>query len=225
MHTFQTKLKHLFGHLLVASLLISPATAALANQSEALSTEELRELQSKMSRRQYLSLDFVQIRTSALRPKKPAKSSGTAIFAKPSRFRWEIQKPQGDVLIFDGKNLFSFKPGDQTATRFKTQGEKANEINEVIDFVMDFDALLKRYQLMESTRSSDEIFLKLKPKSEGPIAGIDISIDGKKFFVRSLKMSFNNKNTSEFQFSNPSPVKIDVKSFAVPETMKIVDGV
>lgn len=213
-----------FSHLLLA-LVFAVGSAEAAKVDEALSTEELREIQSKMSGRQDMSVDFVQIRTSALRPKKPSKSSGKALFAKPSKFRWELEKPQADVLIFDGKNLFSFKPGDSTATRFKTEGDRAHEIREVIDFVMDFDALLKRYQLVESIRRGDEIALNLKPKSEGAISSIEILVDGKKFFVRSLKMIFNNKNTSEFQFSNAAPASITAKTFAVPETMKIVEGV
>lgn len=192
---------------------------------EALSTEELREVQVKLSGRKNLSVDFLQVRTSALRPTKPAKSSGKALFAKPARFRWELEKPQADVLIFDGKNLYSFKPGEKTATRFSTQGEKATEIREVIDFVMDLDALLKRYQIVRSVRVDKDIVLTLNPKQSGTVSVIDINVDSKSYYVRSLKMSFTNKNTSEFIFSNPSPGEISGASFDIPSAMKIVDGV
>lgn len=220
-----SQLKIFFVGIMLVTTSLGTAHMSLAKFDEALSTEELKELQGKLSKRQDLSIDFQQIRTSALRPKRPSKSSGKALFAKPSKFRWEILKPQSDVLIFDGSNLFSYKPGETTATKYRTQGERASEIKEVIDFVMDFDALLKRYQLNEATRSGHEIFLKLKPKSEGALSGIDITVDAKNYFVRSLKMTFINKNTSEFIFSNPEIGRVDAKSFVVPSSFKIVEGV
>jgi outer membrane lipoprotein-sorting protein len=128
-------------------------------------------------------------------------------------------------LIYDGKSLFSYKPGDKTATKFVTQGDRASEIKEVISFVMDFDSLLKRYQIVKSTRRDKEVHLTLNPKQEGALSVIDITVDGKSFYVRSLKMTFSNKNTSEFQFLNPAPASIQPTSFAVPSAMKIVDGV
>jgi outer membrane lipoprotein-sorting protein len=192
---------------------------------EALSTEELREVQSKMSSRQDLSVDFVQLRTSALRPTKPSKSSGKALFAKPARFRWEIEKPLADILLYDGKSLFSYKPGEKTATRFDAQGDRASEIKEVINFVLDFDSLLKRYQIVKSLRHGKDIILTLNPKQDGALSVIDINVDSKSFYVRSLKMSFTNKNTSEFQFSNPAPGVSGPSSFSVPASMKVIEGV
>jgi outer membrane lipoprotein-sorting protein len=191
---------------------------------EALSTEELREVQSKLSRRSSLRVDFVQVRTSALRPKKPSKSSGKALFARPARFRWELEKPLQDVLIFDGNSLFSYKPGDKTATKFATQGERSAEIKEVIDFVMDFDSLMKRYKIVKAVRRGADVMLSLSPNQDHAVAGIDIAVNGKTYYVQSLKMSFINKNSSEFVFSNPTPASVTEASFQVPPGMKIVDG-
>jgi len=198
---------------------------AASSAGETLSTEELRELQAKLNGRQYLSVNFTQIRTSSLRPQKPSKSNGKAQFAKPTKFRWEMEKPQADVLIFNGADLLSFKPGEKTASRFKTEGERSKEIKEVIDFVLDFDELMKRYRLVESTRRDQTIHLTLKPKTAGQISGISISVDGKDYFVRVVKMVFQNKNTSEFEFSNPSSGAIDPTTFSVPAGMKIVDSI
>ncbi len=192
---------------------------------ETLSTEELRELQSKLNSRQNLSVNFIQIRTSSLRPQKPSKSSGKARFTKPAKFRWEMETPQADVLIFNGTDLLSFKPGEKTGSRFKTEGERSKEVKEVIDFVLDFDALMKRYRLVESIRLDQTIQLKLKPKVAGPVSDINISVDGKDYFVKTVKMIFHNKNTSEFQFFDPSSGSIDPVAFSVPSGMKVVDAI
>jgi outer membrane lipoprotein-sorting protein len=198
--------------------------ARLSAAGESLSTEELRELQNKVSKRQELRLDFVQVRTSALRPQKPATSNGFAVFQKPAKFRWETQKPQPDVLLFDGANLLNLKPGQNTATRFKADGDRAREIREVIDFVLDFEALLKRYQLMESSKDGQTIALKLKPKSSGAVSQLNIEVDAKQQMVKSVMMTFQNNNKSEFQFTNPSVAKVEPSMFRAPDGVKIVDG-
>jgi len=214
-----------FGLLMCILGLLVPAIQATSATVEALSTEELRELQQKMNQRRELSVKFMQVRTSNLRPNKPSKSFGKAIFAKPAKFRWEVEKPAADVLIFDGSSLLSYKPGEKTATRFKTEAERAREIKEVIDFVLDFDALMSRYNLIESSRQNQGISLRLKPKKTSPLSEISIEIDSKSYFVRLVKMIFQNNNTSEFQFSDPQAAQISPQSFAVPEGLKIVDGV
>ena len=217
--------------VLVCGLLICLASVLLTEMPslsatvEALSTEELRELQQKMNQRRELSVKFTQTRTSNLRPNKPSKSFGKALFAKPAKFRWEVEKPVADVLIFNGSSLLSYKPGEKTATRFNTEAERAREIKEVIDFVLDFDALMARYNLIESSHQSQGISLRLKPKKTSPLSEISIEIDSKSYFVRLVKMTFQNKNTSEFQFSDPQAPQISPQSFAVPEGLKIVDGV
>ena len=196
-----------------------------ATAVESLSTEELRELQSKLNRRQNLAVRFTQIRTSSLRPKKPATSSGRAIFAKPSKFRWEFEKPNADVLLFDGRSLISFKPGEKTATRFNSQAERSREIKEVVDFVLDYDALLSRYAIKQAQRVGQDISLTLQPKSAGAISELNINIDGKSFFVSAVKMTFQNRNISEFRFLQPTTGPVSPDAFTVPAGVQVVDGV
>ena len=202
----------------------APLAAPLAAVAEALSTEELRELQGKLNRRASLAVDFVQTRTSALRPSRPSVSSGKAIFAKPAKFRWTLEKPQEDILIFDGTNIFSYKPGDKIVSRFKTEGGRAKEIKEIIDFVLDFDALLRRYKLEKAVRVGQLITLNLTPKIPTQVTNLNITVDAKDYFVGVVSMIFTNKNTSEIQFSNPVAGKVDSKSFASPVGLAVVDG-
>jgi outer membrane lipoprotein-sorting protein len=208
---------------LVLAVLFFPGFTLFS--AESLSTEELRDLQLKLNARKELKLSFQQLRTSALRPLKPSKSKGNAVFSRPDRFRWEIESPQPDILVFDGKNLFNFKPGDTTATRYKTEGDRTREIKEVIDFVLDFDSLMKRYQLVESTKLANAVTLKLKPKTGSAISTVEIQVNTKSNYVQSLKMIFPNKNESSFEFSEPMPLKGDLTSFTPPAALKIVDGI
>jgi|688.fasta_scaffold28114_2 outer membrane lipoprotein carrier protein len=214
-----------FSSCVLALVLAAADGAALAASAESLSTDELRELQGKLNQRQNLSVRFTQIRTSNLRPKKPSTSSGRAVFAKPAKFRWEFEKPSADILLFDGRSLISFKPGEKTATRFNSQAERAKEIKEVIDFVLDFDALLSRYSIKQAQKAQNEISLTLQPKSPGAISELKINIDGKSYFVSAIKMTFQNRNVSEFKFIEPTTGVVPMDAFSVPSGVQVLDGV
>lgn len=221
-------MKSILAVILIAILGISEAFFQLAIASvvaESLSTEELRELQRKLNERQALAVKFSQIRVSSLRPKKPATSTGRAVFAKPAKFRWEFEKPTADVLLFDGRSLISYKPGDTTGTKFSANADRAREIKEVIDFVLDFDALLGRYAIQEAVKTKNLITLSLKPKSSAAITELSVEIDAHSYFVSAIKMSFKNRNTTEFRFSEPSTTAIAPDAFSLPKGLKVVDGV
>lgn len=214
----------LFG-IATTFVMIIAEDVSKAATVESLSTDELRELQGKLNQRQSLSVRFTQVRTSSLRPKKPSTSSGRALFSKPAKFRWEFEKPNADILLFDGRSLISFKPGEKTATRFNSQAERAKEIKEVIDFVLDFDALLSRYSIKQAQRERDEINLTLQPKTVGAISELKINIDGKSFFVSAIKMTFQNRNVSEFRFLEPTTATLPADAFSLPTGIQVVDGV
>jgi len=216
-------------HFFVISAFICDLTgverAAFSGSIETLSTDELRELQNQLNKRKNLTVRFVQKRTSRLRPKKPATSTGRAIFARPAKFRWEFETPAPDVLLFDGRSLVSYKPGEKTATRFSSKADRAKEIKEVIDFVLDFDALLDRYSIKEASKDRHRIMLSLKPKSSSAISELRINVDATNFYVSSIKMVFQNRNISEFEFLEPSTGVVSVDAFKVPAGIRVVDGV
>ncbi len=191
-----------------------------------LTTDELRILQQKMKSASQLTVDFTQTKTNSIRVNQKSKSVGRAMFAKPAKFRWVILKPKADSLIFDGDKLYSVQDDKKTVTSFNAEADRAQEIREVIDLVLDFDALLKRYEIVSSTKEANEkVSLVLKPKKKGALTGLDVRVDGATASVELVKMSFLNKNTSEFEFSNPDRSAVSLDSFQVPKGYKVVKGI
>lgn len=192
---------------------------------EALSVEELKSLQQKMKSATQLAVDFDQTKTNTLRPQRPSRSSGHASFAKPAKFRWELTKPQGETLVYDGTTLYSLNTKEKIATKYNATADRSVEINEVIGVVLDFDSMLKKYTLSESSKSGTTVTLKLKPKSANSIDAIDVQIDSATAAIKGLKLIFSNKNTSEFSFSNPDRSTLAPKTFEIPKDYKVVAGV
>jgi outer membrane lipoprotein-sorting protein len=192
--------------------------------AELLSTDELKELQRKMKSASQLSVDFVQTKTVHIRPKKPSRSEGKAIFSKPTKFRWELYSPPS-LTVFDGSNLFEINTSSKVATRYKAAGSRVRDLQEVIDLVLDFDSLLSRYKIVEASKIEKSILLKLSPFSkESGISGIDIALDAASASIKVVSLSFTNKNVSKFEFSNPNRNPVSPLMFQVPPGIKVIDG-
>lgn len=186
---------------------------------------ELKALQQKMKSASQLAVDFDQTKTSTLRPNKPSRTEGHATFAKPAKFRWELLKPAGETLVYDGSTLYSLNAKEKIATKYSASADRALEINEVIGVVLDFEAMQKKYKLEESSKEGTTVLLKLKPKTSTTIDSIDVRVDSVTASIKGVKLFFTNKNTSEFSFSNPDRSAIPAKTFDIPKDFKIVNGI
>lgn len=219
-----TVTKRMFA-LAVSLVVMWTTTEGFAQQSAAdlFSTEELRALQTIMGKQQYLKVDFVQTRQNTLRS-KPQMSNGVAYFSKPGKFRWETIKPKSETKIFNGKKLFSLNDAEKIATFFE-QGDQVEDLKEIVDVVLDFDALLKRYDIVQATREKKEVVIELRPKAKGALSNITLRILGKEALVKYVKLTFEGqKNASEFEFSGHSRAKIDSKVFESPVGYKVTKG-
>lgn len=58
---------------------------------------------------------FEQV-VSPMSGRKPQVSSGTFVFERPGRFRWEYEKPYPQLLVSDGEELWTWDPDLDQAT-------------------------------------------------------------------------------------------------------------
>lgn len=202
-----------------STLLYSGASLA---SSDSLSEADLKAYQEKISGSDFLSVDFTQSRYTSLR-QKIRKSQGTARFSKPDKFRWRLETPIPDQWIFNGKTLYNYNPATKQAIKYSTGG-KADQLTEVVDLVMNFDTLLKRYSLESAKRVNDQIQVVLKPKGSTDITRVDLQIDEKKNYVSSLKMYLGNGNYTALDFLNPIRTKIDESEYSLPSGVTVTEG-
>lgn len=211
----------LFFYPLLAIFLFSGKISA----SEALSIEELHSLQKQMHKSAYLSADFDQTKIASIRPNRPVKSSGHAFFAKPGLFRWSLEKPKEEILIFNGKELYVVSPKENQAQKYPAGGSKAQELIRVLDMVLSFDTLLERYTVDRAEKAGDILNIQFKPKSSEEISKLDITYQLKEHFVSQLQIYFSNNNRTMLTFRSPSFDKIDASKFETPPGVKIVDAI
>ena len=46
-----------------------------------------------------------------------AAESGTVLFSRPGRMRWEYESPEKKLFLVDGTNVWFYVPADRTASR------------------------------------------------------------------------------------------------------------
>jgi outer membrane lipoprotein-sorting protein len=205
--------------LLVLSVLCSLTTLASA---EILSVEDLKAIQQKMRAADSLQADFKQVRFSSLR-KKSTESNGYAVFAKPDKFRWSILKPISEEWLFDGTSLFNVKPDRKVALKYVSANDKAKELRDLVDLILNFDTLLSRYTLRRAELVRDKLLVILTPNSSSEIDEVEMTIFPEKSYVSEIKLSFRNKNSLSYLFAEPSKKPLAPNAFELEKTVKITD--
>ena len=209
---------------LVFARVLAVVCALVAPRSFAkdLSAEDLRTLQSKLKSGDFLAVDFQQTKTTPMRGKK-TKRDGKAIFAKPDKFKWMLETPKQEYKIYDGKDFYDYEPSTKSAVRFSATGPNAYELKQIVDLVLNFDTLLKRYDVVKADEDKGIVSVTLKPKVENEITGVGLKLDLKDSFISYLKFELRDKTVLEHEFKNPVRKPVGDDAFALPKGVKVTE--
>ncbi len=187
--------------------------------------EDVSKLQESFKHAQHIKVDFDMVQSRKLR-KTPIKKQGTAQFAKPNMFLWNLETAPQSIQIFDGKTFTRYSPEKQEAQIFSAKGEEFRSVARLIDMVLDFGALLKDYNIVSKNWQDSMAKLVLRPKAgDSDIREVELAVSSQFSFVRNIKMHFHSGNTTEITFKNLARQKLDPKVFAfhVPKGVKVID--
>ena len=186
-----------------------------------LTLEQVRALQSNIKKAEHLSVDFVQTRYTALRG-KTLKRRGKARFSRPNLFRWTLEDPAKD-LIFDGKSFFEYDSESKSAAKYSPSGTNAKELTQIVDLVLNFDSLLKRYDMVFATEAGELVKIALKPKNDQEIIGVELQYDKRGDYVAYVRLDLANKNKLTHEFSSPVRSPISSEVYTLPKGVKVTD--
>lgn len=197
------------------------ASVNKASPASQLNIDQVRALQSNIKETEHLSVDFVQTRFTALRG-KTLKRDGKAQFSRPNLFRWRLDNPTKE-LIFDGKAFYEFDPASKSAAKYAPSGANARELSQIVDLVLNFDSLLKRYDLVSAEDQGKLVKIILKPKTDQEIKTVELHYDKSSDFVSFIAMDLANNNKLTHEFASPQRKAISSKAYALPEGVKVTD--
>jgi len=209
--------------MLRALLCATMFSLSLTGQAAELTLEQLRAKQAKLKSFDALTLDFVQ---SKFKPnqKRTITRKGQAVFKKPDRFIWKLETPTRDYNLYDGKAFYTYLPDDKSAVKYSFTGPQSYQLRQVVDLVLNFEALLKRYDLVKAEQIGDDIKVELKPKTVGDIDSIDLGFSEKNSHIIYLKMTMANKLVLSHDFSNPVFKDVPDSAFSIPAGVRVTDS-
>lgn len=212
----------MINKIAICALMMVSSSFALGESS--VSKKQLQEIQEKLKENTYLTVDFEKITYAALR-NKTRKSQGMAYFKKPHYFRWVFQEPHNTELIFNGSAILSYLPDEKRADRLGVNSDKGREVKQVVNMVLDLEALLQRYDLVSSTIDSQYLNIEIAPKKKvfGDIHKGLLTIDLKNYYIENVKLYFDAKNYTQYLFKNPKRAKFSDTKFELAKGVKVTD--
>lgn len=209
-----------------ALLIVALVTGAPRLFAAELTLAELRTIQEQMKSYDVLTVDFTQkteTPLSKVRGKAPRRE-GHAVLTKPDRFKWMLETPTKDYKLYDGTYFYELDPDSNTAKRYSLTGPQSYEIRQVVDMVMNFDTLLRRYDLKKAERDGDVVNVYLTPKSVQEITEIQLHVSVKDSFVSYLKWETKAKTTMTLEFRNPVRKHVPDSFYVLPAGVKVTDS-
>jgi outer membrane lipoprotein carrier protein len=98
---------------LVFAMLAAAAAPAFAGPREA--RDVVRGIEARYNEVRTLRATFLERYSEGRRLVRV--ESGTVLFSRPGRMRWEYESPEEKLFLVDGKNVWFYVPADRTASR------------------------------------------------------------------------------------------------------------
>jgi outer membrane lipoprotein carrier protein len=138
---------------------------------------------------------------------------GTVYYRKPGRMRWEFRGQDQEIMVSDGKQLYSYQPDLNQV--IETPIEQAFRSSSAASFLLgignverDFDATMPANVPTDGFKH-----VTLKPKSGGDT--IEMGLDPKTMDLRTLRLTDQLGDVTELAFSDvKDDIALDDKLFA-----------
>ncbi|HEY5090716.1 MAG TPA: outer membrane lipoprotein chaperone LolA [Polyangia bacterium] len=146
---------------------------------------------------------FTQTLTSTAMGRKTS-SSGTVMFKKPGRMRWDYQKPELATYVSDGGVLWLYEPEDRQA--FK-QALKASQLPAALAFLTGKGKLAAEFDITTAGKTPygtpGDYLLMLAPKvAEPQVKTILFVVDPHTFDVRESVITDGQGNLNDLTFAD-----------------------
>jgi outer membrane lipoprotein carrier protein len=139
---------------------------------------------------------------------------GTVYYRKPGRMRWEFGGQDQEIIVSDGKQLYSYQPDLNQV--IETPVEQAFRSSSVAAFLLGIGNIERDFEARLPATSAPADGLKhvvLKPKNAGDT--IEMGLDAKTLDLRTLRLTDALGDVTELSFTNINyDAPLDDKLFA-----------
>jgi len=208
-------LRHIpvFKHLpLFAVLLLVPA---LAGAQSLTALEVAQKLQSTYEKASNVVADFKQTTAMKFSP-RVRQGSGSMIFRKPGRMRWDYLTPEYQVLVSDGETISMYF--EKSRQMIVSSAKEYLQSDVTYSFFAGTGDILKDFNVTEPdfiNNTDDSFLIKLTPKSSHPqVSSIHAWIAHGSFLIIHLQIVDHFETVTDLFFDN---IQIDADHYGSRE--------
>jgi len=171
---------------------------------------------------QNIQADFVQLTTSSA-TKETQKADGLVYFKKPGMMKWEYKSPTNDIIVSDGRTIWSYQQDIGQVMVGNASDSSASISN---NFLAGMGNLKKDFDIELEKPDNNSYVLKLNPKVPQPnIQRLYIAVDKKTSLVKQTIVFDLLGNETKVIFENlriNQSVPANIFKFKIPEGVRVV---
>ena len=95
------------------------------------------------------------------------------------------------------------------------------ELRNIVDMVLNFDELLKRFKIIKATQTDHQIDITLTPLTSRDIKSAELRLDTKQGYMESIRLHLGSGNHTTIEFSSPKKSAIPDSTYQVPKGTKV----
>lgn len=181
-------------------------------------------IQKKYETMKSFSADFIQI-LKHLESGAEERRTGSLVFQKPLRLRWETRKPHPELLVINDKEIWDYLPDEELAYRYSP--EVAADSASVIRVVTGQSRLDEDFTVEAEPDEEGLAVLRIYPREPGPqMVEAILWVDRTSKIIHRARILDFYGNTNELVFSrfrlNISPSS-KTFTFTPPENVTVED--
>lgn len=171
--------------------------------------------------------EFKQVVTAPARPDEAARtktSSGTFEFQRPSRFRFDYQKPFEQTIVADGQTLWMHDPDlNQVTARNQAQALGATPAA-IIAAAPDLQALKRDFDLTPAPERDGMEWVQATPRQkEGQLSKVLVGFRGDQLAALEIQDSFGQRSVLSFTQMKLNPtLPAQTFQFTVPKGADVI---
>ena len=160
----------------------------------------LQEVEEKYSKATTLTADFTQVvQDTVLQEQKV--SSGKIFVKRPSKIRWDTQKPNPNLLVSDGAHFWLYTPPFDSSERGQVIVRKSSAVQSQLANALLSGSLSIAQDMKITEKGPFEFILTPKLGSAGTVIQATVKLDPKTLLIMGVGLDHKGGNHSEISLS------------------------
>lgn len=185
----------------------------------------LKEVETLYSKSATLSANFQQT-TDSITLAKKKKSFGKIFFKRPSKVRWETQKPDASLFISNGQQSWFYTPPFEEGEKGQVIEKKSSEVQSQLASALLAGSFSVAKQMKIQKKTESQFVLIPKSGTAGTVTKATLDIDPTQKLIKKVTLDHKGGNQTEItldQIQLAIPLSDDLFNFKIPPNTEKVD--